>query len=235
MANEKIYLHEFVDIILQNRTKYVHHMTANWGPVGRVERKMLCFGVWATVGSTERWPQATNMWEYNGWDGIAYSFNVEFSAPSHQDKSLTTWWAEAANFRSGGYDRILIPAHYCPTIKENIASGRKGDVYYHEMVRTAPGQAKTYLDLMERHWLKKAESIGLDLCFAGRSSMINGSEVVNVWAMKDWETWANVEDAYEEDDEVARWRTLTQHVAIDWRNKLLAPSPLNPMNTGKIL
>ena len=35
MANEKIYLHEFVDIILQNRTKYVHHMTANWGPVGR--------------------------------------------------------------------------------------------------------------------------------------------------------------------------------------------------------
>ena len=56
MANTKIYIHEFVDIILQNRAAYIMHMTEGWEPIGR-ERNMKCFGVWATVGSSERWPE----------------------------------------------------------------------------------------------------------------------------------------------------------------------------------
>ena len=50
--NDKIYIHELIDIIGANRARYMHHMTANWCPVGRVERNQHCFGVWATVGST---------------------------------------------------------------------------------------------------------------------------------------------------------------------------------------
>ena len=30
MANTKIYIHEFVDIILQNRAAYIMHMTEGW-------------------------------------------------------------------------------------------------------------------------------------------------------------------------------------------------------------
>ena len=30
----------------------MHHMTANWCPIGREERNQLCLGVWATLGST---------------------------------------------------------------------------------------------------------------------------------------------------------------------------------------
>ena len=235
MANTRIYIHEFIDIILQNRAKYMHHMTANWGPIGRTERDQLCFGVWATVGSTERWPETVNLWELKGWKGLAANFRHEFSSPTHQDPSLATWWAEAANFRSGGYDRIVIPAPYSPTVEEAIAKGIKGDVYYHETIRIAPGQAKTYLEMMEQYWMPVAQRIGLTLCFAGRPIMVNNSEVICIWAMKDWEAWADVEIAYEEDAEVAQWRVRSQHIALDWRNKLLAPAPLHPLNTGKIL
>ena len=69
--SEKVYIHELIDIIGQNRARYMHHMTANWCPIGRAERDMLCYGVWATVGSTGRWPEVVNMWELPGWDGLA--------------------------------------------------------------------------------------------------------------------------------------------------------------------
>ena len=44
MANEKLYIHEFIDIIGHNRAKYMHHMTANWSPIAQQERKQLCPG-----------------------------------------------------------------------------------------------------------------------------------------------------------------------------------------------
>src|SRR5205085_6701029 len=87
-VNDKIYIHEFIDIIGHNRARYMHHMTANWCPVGRAERNMLCFGVWATVGSTGPWPQVVNLWELDGWDGLVASFAHELASPSLQDPAL---------------------------------------------------------------------------------------------------------------------------------------------------
>ena len=33
--NDKVYIHELIDIIGHNRARYMHHMTANWCPVAR--------------------------------------------------------------------------------------------------------------------------------------------------------------------------------------------------------
>ena len=52
----KLYIHELIDITGHNRARYLHHMTANWCPIAREERNQLCLGVWATLGSTGRWP-----------------------------------------------------------------------------------------------------------------------------------------------------------------------------------
>ncbi len=78
--NDKVYIHEFIDIIGHNRARYMHHMTANWCPVARAERNQLCLGVWGTVGSTGRWPEVVNMWELDGWDGLVANFEHEFDA-----------------------------------------------------------------------------------------------------------------------------------------------------------
>jgi hypothetical protein len=235
VPNSKIYIHELVDILGQNRAKYMHHMTANWGPIGRSERNMLCVGVWATVGSTERWPQTVNLWELDGWQGLAANFRHEFESPTLQDPALEQWWAEAANFRSGGYDRILIPAAYSPTLEEAMERDVGGEVYSHETVQVVPGHAKTYLAMLEQDWMPIAGRIGLQLVGAYRTAMVNDSEVIVIWSIDSWERWGDIEAAFDDDTSVARWRRRTEGVAIDWRAKLLVDSELNPLKTGRIL
>ena len=75
--SEHVYIHEFIDIRGHNRAKYQHHMTANWVPVALAERNQRCYGVWSTIGSTGRWPEVVNMWEFDGWDGLVRNFEVE--------------------------------------------------------------------------------------------------------------------------------------------------------------
>ena len=96
--NRKLYIHELIDIIGHNRARYMHHMTANWCPIGRKERNMNCFGVWATVGSTGAWPQVVNLWELNGWKGLAANFEHELVGSGAQDPSLAEWWAVARTY-----------------------------------------------------------------------------------------------------------------------------------------
>ena len=120
--NSKVYIHEFIDIIGHNRARYMHHMTANWCPIARDERNMLCFGVWGTVGSTGRWPEVVNMWELDGWDGAGRATSrTSSSSPALQDPSLAEWWAAAAELRRGGFDRIVVPEPWSPTIDELTA------------------------------------------------------------------------------------------------------------------
>ena len=235
VANPKIYIHELIEITGQNRARYMHHMTANWGPIGREERNLLCVGVWATVGSTERWPETVNLWEIEGWSGLAANFRHEFSHPTLQDPALAKWWAEAASYRRGGYDRVLVPAPYSPTLEEAMAQGIGGEVYYHELVSITPGRARDYLAALEQEWLPVAGRIGLRLLGAYRTAMVNDSEAVVIWAIDTWEAWAAAQEALDDDPGVAGWRERVHGLVIDWRGKLLVDSPLNPLKTGKIL
>lgn len=233
--NECIYIHEYIDIILQGRPNYMHHMTKGWADGFGKERPMKCYAVWGTLGSTARWPECINIWECPSWDGIAENFGIEVGHPSMQDPSLKIWWDEAQKYRSGGFDRLLIPAPYSPTVdqfcKDKNVVGAK--VYYHERIQIAPGQAKTYLSMLEQEWVPVAKDLGLHLVGAFRTAMRNDSECFVIWAMRDWPTWARVEKAYESDPRVAVWRRRTQGLAIDWMNHLLVSAPLSPTQTGK--
>src|SRR6185437_9769590 len=133
-ANEKVYIHEFIDIIGHNRANYMHHMTANFSPMAQDERHQLCYGVWGVVGTTRGWPEVVNIWEEDGFPGLSRSFEHEFNHPSLQDPKLAKWWSEAANYRRHGDDRVLIPAPWMPTIEQLCAAGTSGETYAHEQV-----------------------------------------------------------------------------------------------------
>src|SRR3954453_849570 len=99
-VNDRLYIHEFIDIIGHHRADYMHHMTANWSPMAWAERRQRCFGVWGTVGSPGRWPEVCNLWEEeDGFAGMARSFGHELGHPTLQDPSLAEWWAKAQQFR----------------------------------------------------------------------------------------------------------------------------------------
>jgi hypothetical protein len=204
----------------------MQHMTANWGPIGQEERGQLCYGVWALLGSTGAWPKTVNLWEHDGWSGLASSFATEAVGAGAQDPALATWWAKAAEFRSGGHDRIVVPAPWTRTIEQLCADGVRGDVYAHELVTVAPGTAADLLEqardasaLHERH--------GWELIGAFTTAMANDGEALLLWAIPTWQQWADGE----RDGALTGWRR--ELGATGWDRVLMVDSPLNPMRTGR--
>jgi hypothetical protein len=239
---ERIWLHETIDIIGANRAAYNHHMTANFGATARTERGLLNIGVFSTVGSTERWPQTMNLWEFTGsWAGVARNFRHEFSRPSHQDTSLEPWWAEAASLRSGGYDRLLVAAPWSPSLEDLLTerrdAGQPAECHYHELVTLEPGSAASFLDLVRTYRLPLAERFGWSLLGALRTAMVNDSEAVLVWTVPTWEQWAAWEAVQSTglDADVDQWRQATAHLVRHWRSKLMVASELSAVATGTLL
>ena len=231
-VNRKLYIHELIEINGHNRARYMHHMTANWCPVGHRERNMNCFGVWATVGSTGAWPQVVNLWELNGWKGLAANFEHELVGSGAQDPSLAEWWSVASELRRGGYDRIVAPERWSPTISELTAAGVKGAVYAHELVRSPIGGARAFLDALAETGRPAVEALGLQCVGAFRVMMATDSEAIVIWAIPDLPTWANFERAWDR-GALSQWRTRLIALGADVQRTLMVDAPLSPMRTGR--
>ena len=232
-VNDRIYIHELVEIAGHNRARYMHHITANWSPIGQAERGQLCFGVWGTVGSTGRWPEVINMWEHPGWPGMATNFEHEFEHPTMQDPSLAEWWAEAAAFRNGGSDRLLRPAPWSPTIGRLVADGVRGAVYAHELVQVRPRTSTQYLELVRDVAVPAMQRFDMTLVGAFETAMVNDSECLVVWAFPTWQDWGRYEAAHRRDEGLAGWHARTAEIVVDYRRTLLVDAPFSPMRIGR--
>jgi len=237
--NDKVYIHELIDIIGHNRARYMHHMTANWCPVAREERNQLCFGVWGTVGSTGAWPEVVNLWELDGWDGLVGNFEHEFTHATLQDPSLAEWWSVAASLRRGGVDRIVVPEPWTRPIGELTADGVRGELYAHELVTVAPGRVRELLDAVHDVALPAYAELGVTNVAAFRVAMVNDSEAILLWAFPDWPAWSRFEQAWLGSaehggaDPLAAWRAASLELGADWRRSLLVDAPLAPLRTGR--
>nr|MDT0663586.1 hypothetical protein [Micromonospora sp. DSM 115978] len=231
--NDKVYTHEFIDIIGSNRSKYVHHMTANWSPIAQEERNQLCYGVWGTVGTTGRWPQVVNLWEEDGFDGLAAGLRHETSRPSFQDPKLEKWWLEAAGYRSGGLDRVLVPEPWTRTVSQLCADGVRGEVYAHEMVTVDRGGAKTFLARVRDEAVSAYASHGWELVGAFRTAMVDESECILIWAIPSWDQWAAFEKSLDGDGPTRRWRDRLYEVSTSAHRFLMIDAPLSPLRIGR--
>jgi hypothetical protein len=229
----KVYIHELIDIIGHNRARYMHHMTANWCPVARAERDQLCLGVWATLGSTGAWPEVVNMWELDGWDGLAANFAHETAGGRDQDPSLAEWWAVAASLRRGGVDRIVVPTSWTRSVEQLCADGVRGEVYAHELYTVAPGGAGDLLDAVGERGRPAVGAIGLELVGAYEVAMADRSEAIVIWAIPDWPTWTAYEQAWADGGALAPWRASLLGAGARWRRQLMVDAPLAPLRTGR--
>jgi hypothetical protein len=233
-VNEKVYIHEFIDIIGHNRANYMHHITANWSPLAQEQRHQLCYGVWGTVGTTRKWPEVVNLWEEDGFEGLSSSFRHEFNHPSLQDPDLAAWWARAASFRRLGIDRVLVPAPWTRTIDELCADGVVGsETYAHEVVPVRPGSAWDYLELVREAAAPVHGRYGWELIGAWVTAMRNDSEALLLWAIPQWEQWGALEAAQRTDDDLVAWRAHASKFSDDWERFLLVDAPLGPLRTGR--
>ncbi|MER5181662.1 hypothetical protein ABT009_25445 [Streptomyces sp. NPDC002896] len=232
-VNDKLYIHEFIDIIGHNRANYMYHMTANWSPIAQEERHQLCYGVWGIVGSTRNWPSTVNIWEEDGFDGMAESFRHEVGRPGLQDPNLEKWWARAADFRSGGYDRLLVPAPWTRTIEQLCADKVRGEAYAHEIITTPPGGILGLLDRIAEEGEPLLNEFGWVLAGAWETAMVGDSEAILVWAIPTWEQWSEAEKAERADTKFGRWRRTFQSGLTSFQRFLMADSELNPMRLGR--
>jgi hypothetical protein len=233
MTNDRIYIHEFIDIIGHHRAAYMHHMTANWSPTAQVERRQLCYGVWAVLGSTGRWPEVVNIWEHDGWAGLAGSFGVEAVGRGAQDPTLERWWAKAAEFRRGGVDRILEPAPWTRPIEELCAAGVRGECYAHELITLAPGTQAEFLNEVRDTAAGIAAEFGWELAGAWRTAMANDDEAIVLWAIPTWADWARFEQAAQPGSPYVRWQRSIDGFVRSWQRILLVDAPLSPFRTGR--
>jgi hypothetical protein len=233
MANTKLYIHEFIDIIGHNRANYMHHMTANWSPIAQRERGQQCYGVWGTVGSTLRWPEVVNLWEEDGWAGMASSFRHEFNHPTLQDPALSAWWSEAAKFRRSGRDRLLEPAPWTRTIAELNADGARGETYAHEVVQVPAGRSWDFLETVREQAVPVFQPYGWELIGAWSTAMVHESECLLLWAIPSWEQWAEAEARQRADANLVDWRRRADATAKEWLRFLLVDAPLSPLRTGR--
>jgi len=231
-VNDRVYIHEFIDIRGHSRADYMHHMTANWSPTAQEQRNQLCYGVWAVLGSTGGWPQTVNMWEEAGWDGLASSFAIETSGHGAQDPALAKWWARAADFRRGGFDRIMVPAPWTRTVAELCHDGVRGAVYAHELVSVRAGSAREFLERARELAAPALGRFGWDLIGAFTTAMVNDDEALLLWAIPSWDAWAAGERGHGDGDVVA-WRDSTRDLVSSWHRVLLIDAPLSPLRIGR--
>ncbi len=231
--NDRVYIHEFIDIRGHNRANYMHHMTANWSPTAQTERHQLCYGVWSLLGSTGAWPQVVNMWEEDNWSGLGESFGIEAVGSGAQDPKLEKWWATASEFRSGGFDRIMVPAPWTQTIEQLCADGVTGVVYAHELVRVRPGSAAEFLERAREAAIPALHPYGWQLVGAFTTAMVDDGEALLLWAIPSWDHWAGAEGAHATDDTLVAWRTSVRDVVTNWHRTLLVDAPLSPFRTGR--
>jgi len=232
MTNECVYLHETIDIVGQGRAAYNEHMCA-YIPTAIQERRLQMVGNFSTVGTTDRWPESINLWEFlDGWDGVARNFAHEFNNPVHQDKNLVPWWTEALKHRSGGLDRLMLASAQTPRAEQLHSRGVTGECYYHEIVQLKPGTATRYLQMIDEQRTEIGASFDWQLIGAYRHAFVNDSEAIVVWAVPTWQHWAEWEHKRSTDPGMRRWLDSTEGFVIDWRSKLLAASAQSPLGNS---
>ncbi len=231
--NDKIYLHEFIDIIGQNRAAYMYHMTTNFSPMAQEDRAQLCYGVWGVLGSTGRWPEVVNIWELDGLDGLPAYFRHELGSSGMQDPRMAKWWAAAAPLRSGGNDRLMRPAPWTRTITELCAAGVRGELYAHDRLTLRAGTSPTYLQLLRDHGVAAHERHGWELAGAWETIMVDDAECFALWAIPSWEAWVEYEKAVRTDPALVGWRTMARDVVTRTERILLIDSEHCPFKLGR--
>ena len=231
--NEKLYIHEYVEIVGHNRAKYMYHMTANFSPMAQEDRHQMCYGVWGVLGSTGRWPEVVNIWELESFDAAAPYFRHEVGDPTMQDPRMARWWAAAVPMRRGGDDRLLVPAPWTRTIDELCADGVTGEVYAHEQIGVRAGSSADYLELLRDRGRAVRARYGWELAGAWETAMVDDSECFVLWSIPTWEQWVEFEKAQRSDDDIMAFRRDARELTTSITRILLVDSPFCPFKTGR--
>jgi hypothetical protein len=217
-----LYLHEIIDIIGDGQRAYLETV-AERAAHSEAAGLSRFFGAWRVIGSTGRWPRVVNLWEMDGWAHWSQTLERQF-LPESQDPTLAPWWSRAAQWRSGGFDRILEPASFAPTRDALREDGLKAWVCVHTIQRLRPGAAATYLGMLGTTLLPLLESRGLALMGAYQNAL-QSDEVVTLWAAPTFAMLCELYARRRDDPQLQAWSRRAQELRLSSETTWLVPSP----------
>lgn len=215
-----LYLHEVIDIIGTGQTAYMKSVIER-GRHSEAEGISRLVGCWKVIGSTNRWPRVVNLWEMDGWAHWARTLERQF-LPSKTDPTLAPWWTKAAEWRSGGFDRILEPAAYSPPRSTLQESGLRSWVCIHTIARTSAGKSDDYVARIGSALRPLLERQGVTLLGAYKSTM-RSDEVVIIWAAPDFANACNVFETREWTPEQRAWAKVEADLQVRAETMMIVP------------
>lgn len=197
-----LYLHETIDIIGDGQQAYLDTVgeRARHSQGQGISRLV---GTWKVIGSTNRWPRVVNLWEMDSWSHWAEALERQFF-PAKKDPSLAPWWTAATRWRSGGYDRILEPTAYSPSLAQLRKLGLRAWVSVQTIVRLAPGKRKAYLAAVGSILHPLFQARGLTLMGA-YTVLMRSDEALVLWAAPDFRSLCDLYACRNEDAELQEW------------------------------
>ena len=180
MSERNLYLHEVIDIVGQGQYDYMAH--AGQEPTNRMPDMLTLQGTFfgCAMGGG-RWPQVVNVWDVGegGWSG--WAANVDRLNLKRRHAFYGDWWDEAAQWRTGGFDRLCGAVAESPTTVQLSEQGVRGTLFVHQLLTVRPGSALDYLgavvDEQVPLWRKYGhEPTGI------YEVLSNQHEVIVIWA-----------------------------------------------------
>lgn len=223
---EGLYLHEVVDITGQGAAPYMEH-TVGFKAETAADRGLTLVGTWCVVGATGRWPQVVNLWEmvdgWEGWGRLVGSTNLRRS----ENRELSDWWDEAAQWRTGGVDRLLGGVPGSPSLDDLVREGVRGELFVHEVVEVRPGAASDYLRAVMADRLPVLAEHGHHLVGAYQN-LLSDTEVVSVWAT-DLRSHLDLMQKRVTDERLTLWRVEALSWVTGRREELMVPHEGTPL------
>jgi hypothetical protein len=216
-----LYLHEIIDIIGTGQEAYLDSVGERAAHSGKEGISRLV-GTWKVIGSTNRWPGVVNLWEMDGWSHWAETLERQHF-PEKKDATLAPWWAQATQWRSGGFDRILEPAPYAPTLAQLRTRNLSAWVCVHTIVRTVAGQRDAYLGAVGDALRPRLEQRGLTLMGAYAVPM-RSDEALVLWAAPDFRALCELYAQRKDDRELRDWDAQVAPLRRKFETMWLVPS-----------
>lgn len=224
-----VYYHETIDAtpVREKEVEYLRTLgEVVAGIVNTPGSEMRCLANWVVVWATGRWPQLVGQWEMASWDWFARHFaayRLEVDHPEGYEQ-----------YRSGGFDRLLVPYGETPGLDEIVAGGLRAPFVLQETVQVAPGGAADYLagvaetgETLALAGSAERRAIRLHGCYT--VMLRNDSEVLVQWAVDDLHAFAATLETPEAVPELAAWRRRAAKLERSHVGVLLKPTDWSPL------
>ena len=229
--NPHIYLHEVMYTVPGKEEAYMASVMSIRDDPGRADRQTHgAFGQFRSVDPSGAWPGVINIWEED-WDALASDLAAQFHGAA-RDVALEQWWNRNVHLRTGGYDRVLVPAAFSPTKGDLCDRGFTAEIFLHEIISLPFGEPERYLAQVEERLLPALDRYGVELVGAFEVAM-RPRQVLTLIGAPTWHELAALLAATSEDADLRAFMEYRAGVVEQLDELLLIPARHDAFATGR--